>query len=525
MKRTIIISFLIFAGIFNLFSQPWPKTYPQWSGSHMYGFFNSYDKGYMFLLGASYLDYKYSIIVKIDINGNVLWDKYIGNGQSFFRIGQIDQTNDKGFIYCSGFDKYDPTGSSDPFMIKFNPYGEMDWCSVINTPGIFDYARRIKQIPNGNYLMLTSYSDPNLVNRIQLYKISSTGDLLWKHNYPGDSIHFGEDGYDVMVINDGYLITGMCYSPDSGQTGGGYERPYYIRTDTAGNELWRLAYGRNNGYHGFPGFYTLISSSDNFYNVGWHSNYCDTPAINECLANGTEGLFKDVLPGSCPGASSAINWLNDSVFVVFSFGNVSGNQLSKWMKLDSLGNEMYSKLFSSGWISSTFYNVVTQDKKIAALSDPNLNLYFYKLNQNFDFDSIYTHSYTYDSLCPHPIVSDTIDPNCDLIVSIDDSKNNPQKCNLKVYPNPAAGLIRVELPKTLVINTGTGKYQSSKEYFQWKSTTLEVYDLQGRKVLEKEIPKQQQQLELDISDWSRGLYYFRLVYDKQIIGGEKVVVK
>jgi hypothetical protein len=111
-----------------------------------------------------------------------------------------------------------------------------------------------------------------------------------------------------------------------------------------------------------------------------------------------------------------------------------------------------------------------------------------------------------------------------LIVSIDDSKTNPQKSNLKVYPNPAAGLIRVEVPKTLVINTGNGKYQSSKEYFQWRSTTLEVYDLQGRKVLEKEILKQQQQLEMNVFDWQRGLYYFRLVFDKQTIAGEKVIL-
>jgi hypothetical protein len=196
------------------------------------------------------------------------------------------------------------------------------------------------------------------------------------------------------------------------------------------------------------------------------------------------------------------------------------------MKLDTLGIEKYSKFFTQAWIlnSEDFHTVITFDKKIVTAEDYNMLIYFYKLNSDFNFDSIYTHQYVYDSLCPHSIVSDTIDPNCNLIVSVDDSRTFPQASKLKVYPNPASGLIRVELPKTLFVITGTGKYQSSKEYFQWKSTTLEVYDLQGKKVLEKEIPKQQQQLELDISDWSRGLYYFRLVYDKQTVAGEKVVV-
>jgi hypothetical protein len=427
MKRTLIISFLIFAGIFNLFSQPWPKTYPQWSGSFEESLIETYDKGYIFLLQLASQNNKYFVIVKTDINGNVLWDKYIGNSNTFFRVGQFTNTSDNGLILCSGVNTYDPGGSSDPIIIKFNQCAELEWCSDINTPNIFDYADRVRQTPNGDYILLTYGSDPNPINRIQLYKLNSTGDLLWKHNYPGDSVIFDEDGSDLTILNDGYLITGTCFSPDSGQTGGGYERPYYIKTDTAGNELWRLAYGRNNGYQGFPGFYTLLSTSGNFYNVGWHSNYCDTPALFKCLSNGTEGYYKDVIPEACPGGDGSLNWLNDSTFVLFAGGTVNSSTVLKWMRLDTLGNDLYFKVFPDGWISHTGYSVVTSDKKIVAISDKNLQIYFYKLNSNFDFDSIYTHPYVYDSLCSHQIVSDTIDPNCDLIVSIDDSKNNPQK--------------------------------------------------------------------------------------------------
>ena len=502
------------------------KTYPQWNGSHVESLIETYDKGNIFLLGPSYLDYKYSIIVKTDINGNTLWNKYIGNGQYVLTISQIDQTNDNGFIYCSGISKYDPTGYSDPVLIKFNPCGELDWCSVINTPGIYDYADRVRQTPEGDYVLLTSYSDHNPQNRIQLYKFDSSGNLFWKHNYPGHSPVFDEDGYDLTVLNEGYLITGMCYAPDSGQSGGGgYERPYYIKTDTAGNELWQLAYGRKNGYQGntFSILETIVSSTGNFYDVGWHSNYCDTPALNKCLGNGTESYYQDLVPTSCPGAAGQIRFLNDTTMIGFSSVTVNNAEIKKWMKLDTMGIEKYSKTFTQSWMQPSLSRI-TFDNKIVNILDYNLIIYFYKLNQNFDFDSIYTHPYIYDSLCPHLIVSDTIDPNCDLIVSIDDSKTYSQKSNFKVYPNPATNRISIEFPKVLVVSSGQGKYQSSKEYFQWESTTLEVYDLQGRKVLEKEIPKQQQQFELDVSGWQRGLYYFRLVYDKQTVDGQKVLI-
>lgn len=519
-----IYSQLLFAGV--VFSQPWPKTYPQWNGSHVYSFVNSYDKGSVFLIGPSFLDYKYSIIVKTDINGNVLWDKYIGNGQYTFMIGQIDQTKDNGLIYCSGFDKYDPTGYSDPCLIKFDPCGEIQWCSVINTPGIFDGSRRVRQTPEGDYVLLTSYSDTNPLNRIQLFKFDSSGNLYWKHDSPGDSVIFNEDGYDLTVLNNGYLITGTCYSPDSGQTGGGWERPYYIRTDTAGNELWRLSYGRDNGYHGltFSALETIISNTGNFYDVGWHSNYCDTPALDKCLSDGTASYYQDLVPTSCPGSAGQIRFINDTTMMIFSSVTINSSEVKEWMKLDTMGVANYSKTFTQSWVQPSLSRI-TFDNKIINLYDYNLIIYFYKVNSNFDFDSIYTHQYVYDSLCPHQIISDTIDPNCDLIVSVDDTKTFPQAYKLKVYPNPATNQISVEFPKVLVIKTCQGNNQGTKEYYQWKSTIFEVYNLEGKKVFEKEIPKLQQRLELDISDWERGMYYFRLIYDKQTVDGVKVIVK
>jgi hypothetical protein len=518
---------LLFAGVG--FSQPWPKTYPQWNGSNIDWLINYYDKGYMFLIEPQYLDNKYAIIVKTDINGNVLWDKYIGNGQYGLSSGDMEQTKDNGFVYAAGFSKYDPNGGSDPFMIKFNPCGEMQWCSVISTPGIFDYADRVRQTPEGDYVLLTSYSDPNPINRIQIYKFDSAGNLFWKHNYPGDNVIFDDDGYDLTVLSNGYLITGMCFSPDSGQTGGGYERPYYIRTDTAGNELWRLPYGRNNGFQGstFATLSTISSNSGNFYDSGWHSNYCDTPALIKCMSVGTEGYYQDMIPGVCPGGTGGLNWLDDTTIIVTTGGILNDTLIAKWMKLDTMGVAKYSKFFQQSYIlhSQDICTVVTFDKKITTMEDYNELIYFYRLNTNFDFDSIYTHQYIYDSLCPHQIVSDTIDPNCDLIVSIDNTKTLPQASKLKVYPNPAVNQISVEFPKVLVLSNGQVKNQGSKEYYQWKSTTLEVYDLEGKKVFEREIPKSQQQLEMDISNWNRGMYYFRLEYNNQMVAGEKIVVE
>jgi hypothetical protein len=81
----------------------------------------------------------------------------------------------------------------------------------------------------------------------------------------------------------------------------------------------------------------------------------------------------------------------------------------------------------------------------------------------------------------------------------------------------------VEFPTVLVLN-GSERNLGTKELFQWKSTNLEIYDFQGKRLLEKEIIKSLDHFDLDVSSWQRGLYYFRLVYDKQTAGGQKVII-
>ncbi len=50
-------------------------------------------------------------------------------------------------------------------------------------------------------------------------------------------------------------------------------------------------------------------------------------------------------------------------------------------------------------------------------------------------------------------------------------------------------------------------------------------DLTGKKVMEKEIICAQTSLQLDVSGWQRGIYYFRLVYNNRVIAGKKVIVE
>jgi len=452
----------------------------------------------------------------------MLWDKKIGNGQYICIAGCLEPTLDGGFVVSGLTDKY--TWLGDPFIMKFNSCGEVEWCTVIKLGGTDDFAISVKPTPTNEYVLLTIYSDPNPNHHTQLYKFDSTGALIWRQDYPTQGNAFEDEPRNLRVDSISYLISGMCYYPDPGGSVG-YERPYYICTDTAGNVNWILVYGAINGYHGMAFLPPLKSTTGFFYDITWHSNYCDTPALIKFTESGEESYYQDLFPEACPGGHSAMNWLNDITFVAFVGGTVSGSKILKWIKTDTLGIAQYNRYYTENWMSNTQYSIISKDWKITNVSKQSSNFHFYKLNTDLEFDTIYTMPRTYDSLCPYQIVSDTVDPDCGLIVSIKDPEEYPELYKLKVYPNPAANKVTVEVPEFLQKLSGPTGFQATTTYHQWGSALLEVYDLYGRKVTEQVVLQADRTLEVNVSGWQRGMVVFRLSYRGETIANEKAIIQ
>ena len=96
---------------------------------------------------------------------------------------------------------------------------------------------------------------------------------------------------------------------------------------------------------------------------------------------------------------------------------------------------------------------------------------------------------------------------------------------LDVFPNPTNASLTVEFPKYLKQTEKKSGISSSSIYYQWKSTLLEIYNLEGHKILEKEIPKSQTQMVMDVSSWPPGMYFFKLSYNGHSAGNTKVIIK
>jgi len=161
---------------FSCFSQTWPKIYGDNIDAGPRKVIETYDKGYLIISNIYISDYyRYIWLIKTDINGEIIWDKKIGEGSYRYYIDDINQTYDGGYILIFRCSKYDI--DEDPVVMKLNACAEIEWCTTLHTDG---YNRGVKviQAPDSNYLALSMYHSPQPADRIFLFKLNQLGEVI-----------------------------------------------------------------------------------------------------------------------------------------------------------------------------------------------------------------------------------------------------------------------------------------------------------------------------------------------------------
>jgi hypothetical protein len=229
---------------YNIFSQNWPKVFGDNISAYGRDLMEDNDKGFLICgsIDKNAQLFKFGWLIKTDINGNILWDKKFGDYhvENFFL--DFDKTNDLGLILCGATAQYDI--ERDPLFIETNTCGEIEWCKIFLSEHV-NHATGIISLPDGQFLGMLGYygGDYNQI-RISLVKMDATGEPIWiKHLAQQDSVANEEGMYLDLTPDSSYLVSGSCFSPSL--------TPYFIKTDTAGEELWNLKWPV--GFGGFAG--------------------------------------------------------------------------------------------------------------------------------------------------------------------------------------------------------------------------------------------------------------------------------
>jgi len=531
MKKFCLIIFLAIP--FHSFSQEWIKEFGHYTNDGILLVSNeTYDRG--ILLNGYYINYLNRAtgwIVKTDVNGETLWEKKVGLKEYGTHVYGTDTTSGGGLIICGCTTQFDEAG--DPFTMKLNSCGEKEWCNIYKTPENFDWANEIHPVKDGGYICLMSFYEDQFNKRVWLFKLDQEGNTVWSNFYHRDTNYFSEQASDMIITSDsGYLISAQNYTEVVPGSGLYWPSPFWIKVDTSGNEEWECTWHQSDFLTGR--FEKTIESKSDFY-IGVGNNGFNPPS-NMCIyklyKTGDPYMRHDLLTNYYAGGVTTINFLQDSTLVLGGgYATCADSNFASMLITDTTGTMLHQFILPTTDGYAPNGTCITHDNKILVtnlevIHHPTVHFvtYLYKFNSELEYDSIYTVPYQYDTLCPHPIVSDTIELDC-WPVNVEDPVEGAASYALSVAPNPARSSVTVVIPETFTYIEKTNGFTITKtRLLKDQEITLNIYSPMGTKVKEVPIPACGQPFTIDVSAWSAGMYFFSLQTRTNVIGTAKVIV-
>lgn len=167
-------------------------------------------------------------IVKVDANGNVLWEKTFG-GPGTDYLGALEQTADGGFLVGGssdsgiGGDKSQASkGNYDFWILKLDANGTKIWEKTLGGPGV-DKLTSIKQTHDQRFLLAgNSHSGAGGdktsgnygISDFWLVKVDTLGNKIWEKNYGS----FRTDELNALQVlpKDALVVAGASDSDGNG---------------------------------------------------------------------------------------------------------------------------------------------------------------------------------------------------------------------------------------------------------------------------------------------------------------------
>ena len=104
----------------------------------------------------------------------------------------------------------------------------------------------------------------------------------------------------------------------------------------------------------------------------------------------------------------------------------------------------------------------------------------------------------------------------DLATGVDDNIGNGGSvetqniASLRILPNPASGNV---------------KFNYTLDKFAAGNTGMKIYDMRGQQVFETGLPGESGEIEMDISSWGPGMYFYALSLNGAVIRSGKFIVR
>jgi hypothetical protein len=526
-------------------NQTWPKVFWKYKVTYNVNLIESYDKGYIVVntIRPDGITEIWTWLVKTDINGEILWEKIIGDGIHNSSLHDIFQTNDGGLILGGGTTLMEYY--YDPFFMKLNACGEKEWCRIFNQSEpntTSSVGGNIYPVPgdDGYIALVSNWGEYNpqagIYKGIWLFRLDISGSLVWVKNVfdQVDPYQLNEIPYHMFISQDtNCIITGMTAYTDYGGPSV-TSKPFIMAAGMDGSEKWWVIDGANSIYSGDDRLSTE-DNSGNILTVGW-GGYPGGggPMLLKTDKYGNQIYRKYITDYPEWGKAFCINVLNDSIYDIGGIWDYSGQpDQAAIARTDSDGNLLQLKnvMETEFGLNSSIKTFDNKELFIGSFKDiDNFNkVCVHKFNYDLEYDSAYTQTFEYDYKCNDlPIVSDTIGiDDCDVWTGLPGETEYQQAQKLKIYPSPSVNEITIKLPDATVDEHKWGQMTSRQYNYRYhENSFLKIFDIYGRLVEEISVKDiEGNELIKDVTRYKEGIYLVNLFENQKLKASGKFVKK
>jgi hypothetical protein len=214
---------------------------------YLYGAVETADGGHMLIgstcsYGAGYSDFW---LVKVDAHGNMIWNKTYGGPYTDVGCSML-ATSDGNYLLFGYTAISNATGMeecTDGWIIKVDADGNRLWDKTYGLPADADYPLGGRPTADGGYVVAgATYPNTATTEVAWLFKIDAEGNEQWSKTY-GNT---GTDCFWGMVgaSDGGYTLTGQTVVDGSDEV-------WLLKVDENGNMLWSKTYGGSGSELGF----------------------------------------------------------------------------------------------------------------------------------------------------------------------------------------------------------------------------------------------------------------------------------
>lgn len=453
-------------------------------------------------------------LVKMDLAGNILWQKSIG-GNASDDLRSIKQTFDGGFILggnsrsdISGDKTEGNKGEDDYWVVKTDSLGNIQWQKTIGGNDQ-DFFRDIIQTGDGGYFLGGYSKSPTSGDKTEnskgeqdywVIRLSSTGNIQWQKTIGGDA---RDELNSVFETNDGgFILGGTSFSEISGNktaASKGYSDYWVVKLSSLGSIEWQKAIG---GQY-YDELHSIQQTSDNGYILGGYSGSDISGDKTENfvgsfdywivkLNSSGNVVWQNTIGGSDLDYLFSINATSDGGYILGGYSkspnsgdkeeNLNGLYDYWVVKVDELGKMEWQKSIG-GTAFDYFTSVIqTSDKNYIISGHSKSSISGDKTENSYGSFDYWVLKLDY----------------------IDNTNTSIQKYNadiLLLYPNPVQNSLNIDFDKNNLFK-------------------IEIYNELGNKVIvsQKEI--------VDVSYLSPGIYFIKAFdNNKKVLQVQKFIKK